>query len=165
MIFGTIFMILHRIIEIQLYSIIIRFLKWMLYPLRRLNRPLPHSMLLLSLRQRIRLLLIPLFITITILQPLRKNLAFLLSIMIYHNPRATFLMSRWLLPSSMRIKYKILHLLESFYRLRLIELLQCHLRAYFGMSHLLQNPNNTFTHLSLRWWQKWNAILKMRTNP
>jgi hypothetical protein len=94
MIFGTIFMILHRIIEIQLYSIIIRFLKWMLYPLRRLNRPLPHSMLLLSLRQRIRLLLIPLFITITILQPLRKNLAFLLSIMIYHNPRATFLMSR-----------------------------------------------------------------------
>lgn len=165
MIFGTIFMILHRIIEIQLYSIIIRFLKWMLYPLRRLNRPLPHSMLLLSLRQRIRLLLIPLLITITILQPLRKNLAFLLSIMIYHNPRATFLMSRWLLPSSMRIKYKILHLLESFYRLRLIELLQCHLRAYFGMSHLLQNSNNTFTHLSLWWWRKRNAILKMRTNP
>ena len=163
MIFWTIFMILHRIIEIQLYSITIRFLKWMFYPLRRLNRPLPHSILLLSLRQRIRLLLIPLLITI--LQPLRKNLAFLLSIMIYHNPRATFLMSRWLLPSSMRIKYKILHLLESFYRLRLIELLQCHLRAYFGMSHLLQNSNNTFTHLSLWWWWKWSAILKMRTNP
>ena len=163
MIFWTIFMILHRIIEIQLYSIIIRFLKWMLYPLRRLNRPLPHSMLLFSLRQGIRLLLIPLLITI--LQPLRKNLAFLLSIMIYHNPRATFLMSRWLLPSSMRIKYKILHLLESFYRLRLIELLQCHLRAYFGMSHLLQNSINTFTHFRLWWWRKWNTILKMRTNP